>query len=655
MTELRSRGIQPDVIVCRSDKPISEWLKRKISLQCDVAIDAVISAVDAPSIYEIPLVLHEQGLDAYVCRTLGIDEATHPIDLSEWEALVDRVESVSRRVKVGIVGKYVNMPDAYMSVVEALRHAGFHHGAQVELDWIDAELVPGLLGTDRLRGLDAIVIPGGFGERGIEGMVAAAGYSRDNGIPCLGLCLGLHVMVISVARDRAGLERANSREFDSLSPHLVIDLMPDQAEVTEKGGTMRLGSYQAVLQPDSKVAKAYGTLAVTERHRHRFEFNNRYKSRLEAVGLVCSGMSPDGRLVEFVELADHPYWVATQAHPEFKSRPDRPHLSSASWWRRRSSGRRGASRTCSTSTPSPSGAVPGFRRVSEEELLRAWLFRVDRFHVRRPRRRAVRPLRRPPPRRGVRRAGARRRHGHAGPPVPGRGGRHGARDPRRHPRQRGTRRRRHGPARAGRGGRPRGGDVGAADRHLEHAGGQRPAHDDLPGDRPHAVPSRPDGIEERFMSVERIRLADLDALVADGTLQGRDDGARALPGPRPPGRHGPAAVTAALPRPAEEFLSWLEVERGRSPRTLAAYRRDLAAYEASVAVPGGTTHRGRHGGRRGRASGRAAPHAQRGVGRPGPLEHPRLPPLPASRRVCAPTTRPWTCPRSRSPTSCPRR
>ena len=325
VTELRSRGIQPDVIVCRSDKPISESLKRKISLQCDVPIDAVISAVDAPSIYEIPLVLHEQGLDTYVCRTLGIEEASHQIDISEWESLVGRVESLARRVKVGIVGKYVNMPDAYMSVVEALRHAGFHHGAEVQLDWIDAELVPGLLGTDRLRGLDAIVIPGGFGERGIEGMIAAAGYSRDNDIPCLGLCLGLHVMVIAVARDRAGLERANSREFDSLSPHMVIDLMPDQTEVTEKGGTMRLGSYQAVLLPESKVATAYGTLAVTERHRHRFEFNNRYKSKLEAVGLVCSGSSPDGRLVEFVELEDHPYWVATQAHPEFKSRPDRPH------------------------------------------------------------------------------------------------------------------------------------------------------------------------------------------------------------------------------------------------------------------------------------------------------------------------------------------
>jgi CTP synthase len=325
VTELRSRGIQPDVIVCRSNLPISENLKRKISELCDVSMEAVVSAVDAPSIYEIPLVLHDQGLDAYVCGVLGIDESAHPIDLRQWEDLVQRVESLSRRVKVGIVGKYVSMPDAYMSVVEALRSAGFHYGTDVQLDWIDAEKVPDLLASDRLRTLDAIIIPGGFGVRGVEGMVAAAAYARDNAIPCLGLCLGLQVMVIAVARDWANLDRANSREFDSLTPDPVIDLMPDQAHVTDKGGTMRLGSYQAALLPGSKVAQAYGTLGVTERHRHRFEFNNKYRSRLEAVGLVCSGSSPDGRLVEFVELSEHPFWVGTQAHPEFKSRPDRAH------------------------------------------------------------------------------------------------------------------------------------------------------------------------------------------------------------------------------------------------------------------------------------------------------------------------------------------
>ena len=329
VTELRSRGIQPDVIVCRSNMPISEGLKRKISALCDVSMEAVVSAVDAPSIYEIPLVLHEQGLDSFVCRTLAIDEAAYPMTagLGQWEQLVQRVESLSRRVKIGIVGKYVNMPDAYMSVVEALRSGGFHHGTDIELDWIDAELVPDILiaGDDRLRGLDGIVIPGGFGVRGIEGMVAAAGYARDHEIPCLGLCLGLQVMVIAVARDWAGLDRANSREFDSLTPHPVIDLMPDQADVTDKGGTMRLGSYQATLVPGTTVAQAYGTLGVTERHRHRFEFNNRYKGKLEAAGLVCSGSSPDGQLVEFIELSEHPFWVGTQAHPEFKSRPDRAH------------------------------------------------------------------------------------------------------------------------------------------------------------------------------------------------------------------------------------------------------------------------------------------------------------------------------------------
>jgi CTP synthase len=328
VTELRSRGIQPDVIVCRSSMPISESLKRKISALCDVSMEAVVSAVDAPSIYEIPLVLHEQGLDSFVCRTLAIDESAYPMTgLGQWEQLVQRVESLSRTVKIGIVGKYVNMPDAYMSVVEALRSGGFHHGTQIDLDWIDAELVPDILtaGDDRLRGLDGIVIPGGFGVRGIEGMVAAAGFARDHEIPCLGLCLGLQVMVIAVARDWAGLDQANSREFDSLTPYPVIDLMPDQADVTDKGGTMRLGSYQATLVPGTKVAQAYGTLGVTERHRHRFEFNNRYKGKLEAAGLVCSGSSPDGQLVEFVELSEHPFWVGTQAHPEFKSRPDRAH------------------------------------------------------------------------------------------------------------------------------------------------------------------------------------------------------------------------------------------------------------------------------------------------------------------------------------------
>jgi CTP synthase len=325
VTELRSRGIQPDAIVCRSDQPISGGLKRKISLLCDVPVEAVISAVDAGNIYEIPLVLHEEGLDAYVCTTLGIDLDEHEIDLSQWEAVVTRAAMADRRVKIGIIGKYVNLPDAYLSVVESLRHGGFHHAASIDIDWIDAEYVPGLLETDRLRNLDGIVIPGGFGERGIEGMIAAARYARESAIPCLGLCLGLQVMVIEFARHLAGLERANSFEFDSTTPHPVIALMDEQYAVVDLGGTMRLGAYPAMLTPGTQVASFYGTEVVSERHRHRYEVNSRYRSRLEAAGLCCSGNSPDGRLVEFIELPGHPFWVGTQAHPEFKSRPERPH------------------------------------------------------------------------------------------------------------------------------------------------------------------------------------------------------------------------------------------------------------------------------------------------------------------------------------------
>jgi CTP synthase len=325
VTELRSRGIQPDAIVCRSDRLLSEGLKRKISLLCDVPQEAVVSAVDAETLYEIPLVLHEEGLDDYVCRMLRFDGAEHEPDLREWEALVDRIKSATTPVRIGLIGKYVSLPDAYLSVVEALRHGGYAHGVKAEIDWISAQEVEGLLALGRLRDLDGIVIPGGFGERGIEGKIAAAGYARENGIPCLGLCLGLQVMVIEFARNACGLLAANSREFDSTSPHLVIDLMDEQREVVEMGGTMRLGIWPARLADGSQVADAYGTELVYERHRHRYEVNPRYRSRLEEAGLRCSGTSPDDRLVEFIELPGHPYWVGTQAHPEFKSRPDRPH------------------------------------------------------------------------------------------------------------------------------------------------------------------------------------------------------------------------------------------------------------------------------------------------------------------------------------------
>jgi CTP synthase len=325
VTELRSRGIQPDVIVCRSDRMISDDLKSKISLQCDVPIEAVVSAVDADNIYQIPLVLHEEGLDRNILRQLDLDESTHPIDLSGWEELVAQVESATKPVRIGVIGKYVDVPDAYLSVVESLRHAGFHHGARVEIEWVQAATVPDLLTGDGLRRFDGLVIPGGFGERGIEGKIAAARYAREQEVPLLGLCLGLQVMIIEVARSILHLEGANSREFDATTRHPVIDLMDDQADVADMGGTMRLGSYSARLEPGSQVAEAYGSEVVSERHRHRYEVNPRYRSRLEEAGLRCSGVSPDGRLVEFVELPGHPYWVGTQAHPEFKSRPDQPH------------------------------------------------------------------------------------------------------------------------------------------------------------------------------------------------------------------------------------------------------------------------------------------------------------------------------------------
>jgi CTP synthase len=324
VTELRARGIQPDAIVCRSDRPISLGLKRKISLLCDVPEKAVVSAVDARNLYEIPLVLHDEGLDAYLCGLLRLDAAAHAADLTGWQALVGRVDAATTPVQIGLVGKYA-LPDAYLSVVEALRHGGFSSGARVEIDYVDAGEVEGLLVENRLRHLDGIVIPGGFGPRAIEGKIAAAGYAREAGIPCLGLCLGMQTMVIDFARNVCGLAGANSSEFDADSPHPVIDLMDEQREVVDFGGTQRLGLYAARLVPGSQVAQAYGEPLVYERHRHRYEFNPRYRRRLEDAGLLPVGTSPDDRLVEFVELVGHPFWIGTQAHPEFKSRPDRPH------------------------------------------------------------------------------------------------------------------------------------------------------------------------------------------------------------------------------------------------------------------------------------------------------------------------------------------
>jgi len=322
VTELRSRGIRPDVIVCRSEESLSPSLKRKISNLCDVDERAVVNAADVRNIYELPLVLHDEGLDNVVCEVLRIDAQP---DLSSWNAVVDMVENATRPVRIGLIGKYIELHDAYLSVVESIKHAGFHHGAQVEIDWIQAEEVEGLLAAGRLSELDGMVIPGGFGIRGVEGKIAAAAYARENGLPCLGLCLGMQVMTIEFARHVLGMNDAHSTEFEPSTQYPVIDLMNDQRDVTDKGGTMRLGAYYAVLQPGTKVATIYGESVVSERHRHRYEFNSHFRSRFEGAGFICSGTSPDKRLVEFIELENHPFWVGTQAHPEFKSRPDRPH------------------------------------------------------------------------------------------------------------------------------------------------------------------------------------------------------------------------------------------------------------------------------------------------------------------------------------------
>ncbi len=322
VTELRSRGIQPDIIVCRSEAPLSDNLKRKISNLCNVDDDAVVNAADARNIYELPLILHEEGLDTVVCERLRI---VAPIDLTPWQDVVAKVEAATKSVKIGLIGKYVDYQDAYLSVAESLRHAGFHHGAKVEIDWIQAEEIEGMLAAGRLADLDGILIPGGFGERGFEGKIAAAGYAREHDIPCLGICLGLQAMTVDFARNVMGLAGANSTEMDPNTPYPIIDLMHDQRDVADKGGTQRLGAYYAILEPGSRVHQAYGEPVVSERHRHRYELNATWKPRLEAAGLMCTGMSPDRRLVEFIELADHPFWVATQAHPEFKSRPDHPH------------------------------------------------------------------------------------------------------------------------------------------------------------------------------------------------------------------------------------------------------------------------------------------------------------------------------------------
>jgi CTP synthase len=327
---LRSIGITPDAIVCRSDREIPEALKRKISLMCDVDSEAVVSCSDAPSIYDIPKVLHNEGLDAYVVRRL--DLPFRDVDWTSWGDLLDRVHRPTSEVSIAIVGKYVDLPDAYLSVSEAVRAGGFAHRAKVKLVWVPSDHCETAIGAAAaLAGMDGIVIPGGFGIRGIEGKIGAIRYAREQSVPILGLCLGLQCMVIEVARDLAGIADANSAEFDPDTKDPIIATMADQLDIVagnaDLGGTMRLGAYPADLVAGSIVAEAYGSRAVSERHRHRYEVNNSYRAQLEAAGLVVSGESPDGRLVEFIELPRevHPFFVATQAHPELKSRPTRPH------------------------------------------------------------------------------------------------------------------------------------------------------------------------------------------------------------------------------------------------------------------------------------------------------------------------------------------
>ena len=326
--ELRGIGIQPDIIVARSDYPIDEDIRAKIALFCDVEQRAVISLVTTPIIYEVPLVLERAGLGDYLVERLGLDGAKPP-ELEGWQEVVEDIRRPKPPVRVGLVGKYVDLRDAYLSVREALHHAGLRYDVAVEIDWIDSEQIE-RRGKERFEGLHGIVVPGGFGYRGIEGKVVAARYARENQVPYLGLCLGMQVMVIELARHALDSDEPNSTEFDIKTPQPVIDLMSDQRDISEMGGTMRLGLYPCQLTPDTRAAAAYaGTLQgepiVHERHRHRFEVNNFYRGLLADAGMIFSGLSPDGRLVEIGELADHPFMVGCQFHPEFRSRPTRPH------------------------------------------------------------------------------------------------------------------------------------------------------------------------------------------------------------------------------------------------------------------------------------------------------------------------------------------
>ena len=321
--ELRSIGIQPDVIVCRSERPVGEELREKMSLFCDVPKRAVVPLLTMPSIYEVPLVLEEVGLGEYMVDRLHLPAGSR--DLADWQRWVEQLRNRQGSLNIAVVGKYVELPDAYLSVRESLIHAGLEHGLAVNVVWLHSQEMERAGGEALLHDVDGVVVPGGFGERGIEGKIRAARLARESRLPYLGLCLGMQVMVVEFARHLFATEDANSTEFHPETPYPVISLLSEQTGIEEKGGTMRLGSYPCRLVPGTKAHSAYGSAEVTERHRHRYEFNNRFRTELEEAGLVASGLSPDGQLVEICELRDHPWMVGSQFHPEFRTRPNRPH------------------------------------------------------------------------------------------------------------------------------------------------------------------------------------------------------------------------------------------------------------------------------------------------------------------------------------------
>ena len=322
--ELQGMGIRPDVIVLRADEPLEESIFKKIALFCNVKPDCVIENITLPCLYEAPLMLEKSNFSSVVLRELHIDNVAEP-DLNDWKQMVKDIKTAKKHVTIGLVGKYVQLHDAYLSVAEALRHAGYFLGAKVDIKWIDSETITPDSADEILRGLDGIIVPGGFGSRGIEGMILAAKYARENNVPYFGICLGMQIAVIEYARNVAGISDAHSGEFDELCKNKVINFMPGQSDDIDKGGTLRLGAYPCVIKENTTMQRCYGTLEISERHRHRYEFNNDYREILTKNGLTLSGLSPDGRLVETVELTDRPFYVGVQFHPEFKSRPNRVH------------------------------------------------------------------------------------------------------------------------------------------------------------------------------------------------------------------------------------------------------------------------------------------------------------------------------------------